>query len=265
VSVAKLAVRPRIWVSEPVAKGVEAPRTEPPTPVRADAGPKVAYASGRFRAWCTPFASAANGQAKNGAPPEPPLQPSARDTLAKFAAERSVRSGRSLRLQARACASAYPSFPAVRPSPALRPTATYSGAIGNDCFTVCAVTSRRFPAGASPTREPLQPEATRAVMEVTKAGPTPIETATVKAERQKTKERVSRDVRARPCRAPRDAEIASRHTRLRLAVFYLSRRCPRTRRPQPADGRTGRRVDFDSDRSSRAHCADIRAVGNIRL
>ena len=33
---------------------------------------------------------------------------------------------------------------------------------------VCAVTRRRFPVGASPTRRPLQPEATGAVMEVTK-------------------------------------------------------------------------------------------------
>ena len=33
---------------------------------------------------------------------------------------------------------------------------------------VCAVRRRRFPVGASPTRRPLQPEATGAVMEVTK-------------------------------------------------------------------------------------------------
>ena len=33
---------------------------------------------------------------------------------------------------------------------------------------VCAVARRRFPVGASPTRQPLQPEATGAVMEVTK-------------------------------------------------------------------------------------------------
>ena len=33
---------------------------------------------------------------------------------------------------------------------------------------VCAVTRRRFSVGASPTRQPLQPEATGAVMEVTK-------------------------------------------------------------------------------------------------
>ena len=33
---------------------------------------------------------------------------------------------------------------------------------------VCPVTRRRFPVGASPTRQPLQPEAIGAVMEVTK-------------------------------------------------------------------------------------------------
>src|ERR1700721_89514 len=35
-------------------------------------------------------------------------------------------------------------------------------------FLACAVKRRRFPVGASPTRQPLQPEATGAVMEVTK-------------------------------------------------------------------------------------------------
>jgi hypothetical protein len=35
-------------------------------------------------------------------------------------------------------------------------------------FLACAVERRRFPVGASPTRQPLQPEATGAVMEVTK-------------------------------------------------------------------------------------------------
>ena len=33
---------------------------------------------------------------------------------------------------------------------------------------VCAVTRRRFPVGASPTRQSLQPEAAGAAMEVTK-------------------------------------------------------------------------------------------------
>jgi|ERR1700722_387152 hypothetical protein len=35
-------------------------------------------------------------------------------------------------------------------------------------LNVCAVRRRRFPVGVSPTRQPLQPEATGAVMEVTK-------------------------------------------------------------------------------------------------
>src|SRR5271166_738563 len=44
-------------------------------------------------------------------------------------------------------------------------TAKWSG----ECLLrVCAVERRRFPVGVSPTRQPLQPEATGAVMEVTK-------------------------------------------------------------------------------------------------
>jgi hypothetical protein len=39
---------------------------------------------------------------------------------------------------------------------------------GKSPLWVCAVTRRRFPVGASPTRQPLQPEATGAAMEVTK-------------------------------------------------------------------------------------------------
>src|SRR5262250_75730 len=35
-------------------------------------------------------------------------------------------------------------------------------------FLACAVTRRRFPVGARPTRQPLQPEATGAAVEVTK-------------------------------------------------------------------------------------------------
>jgi hypothetical protein len=39
----------------------------------------------------------------------------------------------------------------------------------NECLQrVCAVTRRRFPVGANPTRQPLQPEAIGAVMEATK-------------------------------------------------------------------------------------------------
>jgi hypothetical protein len=42
------------------------------------------------------------------------------------------------------------------------------GVLRNCPLNVCAVTRRRFPVDASPTRQPLQPEATGAVMEVTK-------------------------------------------------------------------------------------------------
>src|SRR6476620_5117957 len=39
---------------------------------------------------------------------------------------------------------------------------------GHGLLRVCAVERRRFPVGASPTRQTLQPEAAGAVMEVTK-------------------------------------------------------------------------------------------------
>jgi len=46
------------------------------------------------------------------------------------------------------------------------PAAGYAVAV---CLLwVCAVERRRFPVGASPTRQPLQPEATGAAMEATK-------------------------------------------------------------------------------------------------
>src|SRR5712671_741488 len=40
--------------------------------------------------------------------------------------------------------------------------------VGRCLHLACAVTRRRFPVGASPTRQPLQPEAIGAVTEVTK-------------------------------------------------------------------------------------------------
>jgi len=52
--------------------------------------------------------------------------------------------------------------------PTLPPTATSAVAIRECPQYVCAVRRRRFPVGASPTRQTLQPEATGAVMEVTK-------------------------------------------------------------------------------------------------
>ena len=48
----------------------------------------------------------------------------------------------------------------------LRPS--YTTSWDTTPLNVCAVTRRRFPVGASPTRRTLQPEATGAVMEVTK-------------------------------------------------------------------------------------------------
>ena len=43
-----------------------------------------------------------------------------------------------------------------------------TGAYGEGPLTTCAVTRRRFPVGANPTRRTLQPEATGVAMEVTK-------------------------------------------------------------------------------------------------
>jgi hypothetical protein len=45
---------------------------------------------------------------------------------------------------------------------------TSSPNVGEWPLFACAVRRRRFPVGASPTRRTLQPEATGAVMEVTK-------------------------------------------------------------------------------------------------
>ena len=55
----------------------------------------------------------------------------------------------------------------VVPSHASKHRAVLKGP-GQCRFRVCAVTRRRFPVGASPTRQTLQPEAIGAVMEVTK-------------------------------------------------------------------------------------------------
>jgi hypothetical protein len=48
-------------------------------------------------------------------------------------------------------------------------TESLAAAFPRQCLQMaCAVTRRRFPVGASPTRQPLQPEATGAAMEATK-------------------------------------------------------------------------------------------------
>src|SRR4029077_4083981 len=55
----------------------------------------------------------------------------------------------------------------IVPGEGVVPKNARSGAL--QCLSwVCAVTRRRFPVGANPTRRPLQPEATGAAMEVTK-------------------------------------------------------------------------------------------------
>src|SRR5580700_2616629 len=61
-----------------------------------------------------------------------------------------------------------PAFRSRRCTTACRPSCDVHGRDPQMSAHVCAVTRRRFPVGASPTRQPLQPEATGAVMEETK-------------------------------------------------------------------------------------------------
>ena len=73
---------------------------------------------------------------------------------------------------------------------------------------VCAVKRRRFPVGASPTRQPLQPEATGAVMEVTKWLKPSIsvsrigDSASVQAVTRVNAEQASKRTMRRPTRQP---------------------------------------------------------------
>ena len=73
---------------------------------------------------------------------------------------------------------------------------------------VCAVTRRRFPVGASPTRQPLQPEATGAVMEATKwlkpsdSGSRIGDRASVQAATRVNAEQTSKRTMRRPTRRP---------------------------------------------------------------
>src|ERR1700686_4464522 len=73
---------------------------------------------------------------------------------------------------------------------------------------VCAVTRRRFPVGESPTRQPLQPEATGAAMEVTKwlkpsdSVPRIGGSASVKAATRVNAEQASKRTMCRPTRQP---------------------------------------------------------------
>src|SRR5258705_13805173 len=72
----------------------------------------------------------------------------------------------------------------------------------------CAVTRRRFPVGASPTRQPLQPEAIGAVMEVTKWLKPSIsvsrigDSASVQAATRVNAEQASKRTMCRPTRLP---------------------------------------------------------------
>src|ERR1700676_568215 len=73
---------------------------------------------------------------------------------------------------------------------------------------VCAVTRRRFPVGASPTRQPLQPEAIGAVIEVTKwlkpsiSGSRIGGSASVQAATRVNAEQASKRSMCRPTRQP---------------------------------------------------------------
>ena len=73
---------------------------------------------------------------------------------------------------------------------------------------VCAVQRRRFPVGASPTRQPLQPEAIGAVMEVTKWLKPSIsvsrigDSASVQAVTRVNAEQASKRTMRRPTRLP---------------------------------------------------------------
>ena len=75
-------------------------------------------------------------------------------------------------------------------------------------YRVCAVERRRFPVGASPTRQPLQPEATGAVMEVTKWLKPPVsvsqigDSASVQAVTPVNAEQASKRTMRRPTRQP---------------------------------------------------------------
>src|ERR1700704_5638011 len=87
----------------------------------------------------------------------------------------------------------------------LLPTSSFS----NQCrLWVCAVERRRVPVGARPTRQPLQPEATGAVMEETKwLKPSVIvsrigDSASVQAVTRVNAEQASKKTMRRPTRQP---------------------------------------------------------------
>src|SRR5712672_3257101 len=83
-----------------------------------------------------------------------------------------------------------------------------SGSTAECPFWVCAVTRRRFPVGASPTRQPLQPQATGAGMEATKclkpsgSGSRIGDRASVQATTRVNAEQASKRTMCRPTRQP---------------------------------------------------------------
>ncbi len=110
--------------------------------------------------------------------------------------------------------------------------AYYSGwvliRVGAKCPNwVCAVTRRRFPVGASPTRQMLQSEATGAVMEVTKwlkpsdSGSRIGDRASVQAATRVNAEQASKRTMCRPTRQP----FRGRLIRLGDRAETTSRRC----------------------------------------
>jgi hypothetical protein len=80
--------------------------------------------------------------------------------------------------------------------------------VGRCLHLACAVTRRRFPVGASPTRQPLQPEAIGAVTEVTKWLKPSIsvsrigDSASVQAATRVNAEQASKRTMCRPTRLP---------------------------------------------------------------
>src|SRR5882724_7348814 len=84
----------------------------------------------------------------------------------------------------------------------------FLGSVGQCPLRVCAVTRRRFPVGASRTRQLLQPEATGAVMEATKwLKPSECvsrigDSASVQAAARVNAEQASKRTMRRPTRPP---------------------------------------------------------------
>src|SRR5258706_12711191 len=94
---------------------------------------------------------------------------------------------------------------------------------------VCAVTRRRFPVGASPTRRPLQPEATGAAKEVTNwLKPSECvsrigDSASVQAATKVNAEQISKRTMRRPTRQPFRGRLIRLGYRAKLSAQTLRR------------------------------------------